>query len=75
MSGRFPCDRLSIPCGPPGWCMGLVAAQVAPVPRLQKCYLPILRPGHIRIPGVTLRHFERRALMLFHATNPEPRDN
>lgn len=46
-----------------------------PVLWLQKCYLPIFRPGHIRIPGVTLRHFERRALMLFHVTNPGPRDN
>jgi hypothetical protein len=44
--------------------MGLAAAQVAPVPRLQKCYLPISRSGHMRILGVTLRHLERRALSL-----------
>ena len=35
------------------------------VPRLRKCYLPIFRFGHKRILGVTLRHLERRALMLF----------
>jgi hypothetical protein len=44
-------------------------------PHLRKSYLPIFRPGHMRILGVTLRHFERRALILSHQTGPGTRDN
>jgi hypothetical protein len=76
-----PCDRLSLPlgssceeaprqdglpCRPLGggvWASPL--PRWPPVLWLQKCYLPILRSGHMGIGGVTLRHFERRALMLF----------
>lgn len=38
---------------------------IAGIPRLRECYLPLFPFGHMRIRGVTLRHSERRGLMLF----------
>jgi hypothetical protein len=80
VSGLSPCDRLSLvlvsclrgapredglPCRPLGGCMASPLPSWPPVLWLQKCCLPIFRSGHMGIRGVTLRHLERRALMLF----------